>query len=214
MRFVPLLAILLLGACSTGSAHGQAETSTAPAPAAPLEGLAAKSVLVLPAQYVSFADTLGWSAAMPSTDAYLAAVDSALTAAFRERGLQSWRYAEYVTHLAKRNEGFVANPHGVAAITLREGRRAPREGLGEPLASQLRSLIALSDARVVLIPVELRSINTGGQGQLALRIAIIDARGSKVLWLHDIVGAPASAWSPALLTDLADRVGELIVPAN
>lgn len=179
-----------------------------------MEGLAAKPVLVLPAQYVSFTDTLGWSKQLPSSADWLARLDTVLTAAFHERGLQTWRFADDITRSAKRNAGFVADPHGVAAISLRFGRRPPKYELGEPLASQLRSLIALNDARVVMIPVELRTVNRGKGGALVLRLALIDARGSSLLWIGDIPGATSATWSDTLLTDLADQIGSLVVPAN
>jgi len=181
---------------------------------APLEGMAAKSVLMLPTRYVSFADTLGWAKQLPTQGDWLAQLDSALVSTLRDRGLQTWRLADDITRSAKRNADFVADPHNVAAIALRFGHKPPRYEIGEPLASQLRSLIALNDARVVLIPVEVRTVNRGKQGALLLRLAAIDARSSTVIWTGDVAGTPVSAWSNAVFADLAEQVASLVVPAN
>lgn len=204
-------------AADTGTAARHAAARHDPAPKqtpAPLEGLAAKPVLVLPVQYVSFRDTLGWSKQMPPAADCMVLVDSVLTETLHDRGLKSWRYAEDITRAAKRNAGLAGDPHDIAAIALRFDHRLPTNGLGEPLASQLRSLIALNDARMVLIPVELRTVNVGGKAVLALRLVVIDARGSVVAWAGAAVSSSAATWSPELFADLAEQVAALIVPAT
>src|SRR5690348_2590211 len=78
-----------LGAQTGGAPHPEApSTVSAPAHAArPLERLAAEHILVLPVQYLVFADSLGWSAQVASPRAYLSNLDDEIAFALRERGL-------------------------------------------------------------------------------------------------------------------------------
>jgi hypothetical protein len=50
----------------------------------------------------------------------------------------------------------------------------------DPLASQLRTVVALNDARYALVPAELRvSRDRAGTARLVLRLALVDARASQ-----------------------------------
>lgn len=196
-----------------------------------LEQLAAQRILVLPVQAAVFADSLGWGSKIASVRSYLQTVDDEITYALKERGLDGkWVLADAVVRSAKRNSDFTADPHAIDTRQLRPGAKTDEFLLHEPLASQLRSLIALSDARYVLVPVEVRIVNTPGastntqpsssvragapRANAVLHIAVIDARRSQLQWVGDVVGAPRSAFSPAVAADLASRFADLITPAN
>lgn len=199
------------------SAKANAQANAKASLRRPFEGLAGQHILVLPMQYLIFADSLGWGGQAPPVRVYLQTVDEEITFALRERGLQAnWTFSDAVTRSAKRNVGFAADPHALEAGQLRTGAKVDDFLLREPLASQLRSLIALNDARYVLFPVELRFGNAEGTaaGQARLRIAIVDARRSQLQWAGDIVGAPANTFSPAIAADLASRLADLIAPSN
>ncbi|HEY9448775.1 MAG TPA: hypothetical protein VIQ60_03445, partial [Gemmatimonadaceae bacterium] len=114
---------------------------------------------------------------------------------------------------------------------LRPPLEKPPEQLPEPFASQVRSLVALQEgAQYVLYPVEVRfeSVGTDGtqpsggpsdakgsagartQGRAVLRIALIDARRQKVVWMADVVSDPYPSFSPALAASVAEHLADLI----
>jgi hypothetical protein len=174
-------------------------------------------MLVLPVQYATFLDTLGWNAKAGAVPSYLQTLDDEISFALRGRGLKNkWIFADDITRSAHRNEGFTADPHDLAADPLRIGARADSWQLGEPLATQLRSLIALNEARYILFPVEVRTVNApkGGGAYAILKVVVVDARRSQVQWRGTVVGAVAQKFSPAVAADLASRLADLIAPAN
>jgi hypothetical protein len=181
MRLIPLfpggvafgagvLALVLFAQSGTaqgvGGAGGSGHTDAVTAMRRPLESLAGQRILVLPVQYAVFADTLGWSAQVPAVRDYLRTVDDEITFALRERGLEAnWILSDVGVQSARRNASYAADPYAIQASQLRPGGRTDVFILSEPLASQLRSLVALNDARYVLFPVEVRFTGsmTGGK---------------------------------------------------
>jgi hypothetical protein len=87
--------------------------------------------------------------------------------------------------------------------------------IGNEIASELRSLIALQeDARYVLFPVEIRfDPAERGTGRAVLRVAILDARMSRITWMGDVLGDPASTFSPALAASVAGHLADLVAAA-
>lgn len=182
----------------------------------PLGRLAAEQMLVLPVQYLTFADSLGWSQNAPPSRAYLNTVDDEIAFALEQRGLKGrWTMVPDLVRSVARNPGYAPDPHSLAAAAIRIGAKGAGFELPEPLASQLRSLIALTDARYVLFPVELKLTGSGGYGHAILHLVVIDARRSQVDWTGDLAGAAVAKFSPAIAADLASRLGDLIAsPVN
>lgn len=208
MKFtlVSLLALLVVSPMAA-----QTAPAVPPPQARPLERLAAEQMLVLPVQYLTFADSLGWSAGAPVTRRYLDRVDTEIAYALTQRGLKGrWTMVPDLIHSVNRNPGYAPDPTSLAAGEIRWGRKAAGWQLSEPLASQLRSLVALTDARYVLFPVELRLTGSKGVGHATLHLVIIDARRSQVQWSGDLVGAAESKFSPAIAADIASRLADLI----
>jgi hypothetical protein len=184
-----------------------------PAARPPLEVLAQQTILVLPVQYLTFADSLNWSAQIPSIPAYLHTLDDELTFAFGERGLKKrWVFADGIARSMKRNPLIGIDPYALDAAQVRIDSKPDDWQLHDPLASQLRSLIALSDARYVLLPVELRLTSVHGQGQAKLHVVLIDARQAQLQWAGDIFGAPMPHFTPAVAADIASRFADLVAP--
>jgi hypothetical protein len=182
----------------------------------PLERLAGEQMLVLPVQYLTFADSLGWSQDAPSTREYLNTLDDEIAFALEQRGLKGrWTLAPELIRSVARNQGYAPDPRALAAGEVRAAQKSGEWQLREPLASQLRSLIALTDARYVLFPVEMRLTGSSGVGHAMLHLVVIDARRSQVQWSGDLAGAPQKGFSPAIAADIASRLADLIAaPAN
>lgn len=215
-----------------GNRNVRADSQAAKEKAAyrPLEELAAQRILVLPVQSVIFADSLGWGSQISSVRSYLQSLDDEISYTLTDRGLDGkWILSDAVVRSAKRNSDFAPDPHAIDMRQLRPGAKTDEFLLREPLASQLRSLIALTDARFVLIPVEMRvtdlpapkGANASGANPNGppraygiLHVVVVDARRSQLQWVGDVTGAPLASFSPALAADLASRLGDLIAPSN
>jgi hypothetical protein len=149
----------------------------------------------------------------------LASLDSAIVAELAARGTaRQWIMPDALTRSAKRNPAFTSDPHTLSAESLRQGVRRTNPRLGEPLASQMRSLVALTEARFGLIPVEVRfepippTQLDPGAVRAILRVVLVDARTAEITWTADVatpVSAPPSR--AAVVEGLARRVADLLV---
>ena len=111
----------------------------------------------------------------------------------------------------RRNPTYTVDPYALAAGPLRAPNLTAGGKLTEPLASQIRTMIALHDSRAVLVPVELRfEKDRTGQGIAVLRLVLLDGRISEVRWVGDVRSDPSATLSPAVLSSLATHLGDLI----
>lgn len=201
------------------SAHPAASTAAAPASASPvtppmsLAGIAALPVLVLPAYRMAVSPQLGWTAAIGSPLEAMKSLDDEIRSALQQRGVRAWTFSDGLEQDYRRNPTYAADPYTLAEEplripTLRDGDRLP-----EPLASQLRTMVALRDnARFVLAPVDLR-ITPGpvaGAGQGTMRLVLIDARTSEIRWIGAVRSDPMPAYGPAFMASLGAHVADLV----
>jgi hypothetical protein len=219
--------LVALGAAATFAACGKPAAPTpAPEPTtadavtatqapmrtvSPLAGLAGQHIVVLPVHYVR-PDTIGVAARIEDQRGTLAALDSAIERALGERGFRtSWTYPPALARSARRNAGYVTDPYSLAAERLRSGVRMPDDRIAEPLASQLRSIVAVTDARYALFPVELRFERLpDAKIRPVLHVALVDARGSSVRWMGDVRGAAGTTITPATLESVAFALADLV----
>lgn len=219
MRHPKLVSIVALAGIA---AAGASCTKPAPAPApatqqqpamragSPLAGLAGQHVVVLPVHYIR-ADTLGWAQSIERPRETLAALDSAIERSLDERGFRTdWTFPPALARSAKRNAGYVPDPYSMAAERLRSGVTMTDDRLREPLASQVRGIIAVTDARYVLFPVELRFEQAPGGARPVLRVALLDARASRLVWSGDVRGAVRPQFSNVALESVALAMADLI----
>jgi hypothetical protein len=190
------------------SPEPQAPVSTSPTP---LASLAGQRIIVLPLHYLRSTDTLGMANAIAKPKEFLRTVDDEIMFAFGERGLRSrWVFPEDLSRAQRRNVGHSIDPYTLAAAILRPTgpRRIPQ--LPDPFATQLRSLVALSEARYALFPVELRFENSGGTERAILHVALLDARLANVRWSGDVMSDTMSTLTPGVAATLANRLANLI----
>lgn len=211
--------VLLLAACGGG---GGRSSSAAPvavsAPAAgpgALSRFAALKVMVLPTQSARSADSAAWRAA-GGDRGVRAALDSALEAALGGRGLATlWVFPPALTRTARRNPTYVTEPSAIMALgAVRAGLRKPEEPLAEPFASQLRALAGVSDSRYAFVPLELRrdALPDSTTARLVLQAAIVDARGSRVVWVGEVGSDPFPKGAPPPMPALVPHVADLVIP--
>lgn len=187
-------------------------------PARPLALFAGRRVVVLPLQ--SLDDGAGWASASGGLTSLRTRLDDELAFALTERGLGSrWILPAALASMTRRAGTYVPDPRALAVEPLRRRREVPKdEQIADPLASQLRSLVAFTDARWVLLPIEGRiektPANTGGGTRFVVQMAMIDARGALVAWIGEVASDTASAPGPRPFATVAGRAADLIVPSN
>lgn len=203
---------LLLAAC-----HGGKGSEEVPSPAEPslrpLAQLAAQRVIVTPSFGLVTGDALGWSAQIPKSREYLRLLDDEIAAALAERGLKSqWIYPADLVRAMKGSPTYAVDPYTLGVGVLRNSGIVSGTRLGDPLATQLRTMIALQDdARAVIVPAELRfEKEPTGQGVAVLRVALLDGRLGDVRWIGSVRSDPADKLSRAVLSSLAAHLADLI----
>jgi hypothetical protein len=210
--FLLIVVAALLAACARPPSNQVSAAGERPSPTAlrPLERMAGQEVLVLPVQYLSFIDSLGWQQAVPSKSAYLASLDTVIASTLTARGLgQAWTFGPEVTRAARLNSIIMPDARSLSAEWLR-GRLLPDQTVRDPLASQVRNLVGLKGSRYAVLPVEMRFEGKGGTGVAILRLVMIDSRLAQVRWAGEVRSDPASTFSPALAASVAARFADLV----
>lgn len=212
MRTLPrLLCCLTLALPGCGG-----KSAPAPAPiepvSRPLAALAAQRVILAPAFRLRESDPLGWTAQIPRSREYLRSLDDELAFALAERGLKTqWAYPADLVKSMRGNPTYAIDPYTLAAEPLRNPDVQGGAKLADPLATQLRTLVALQDARAVMLPVELRfEKDKTGQGIAILRLAVLDGRLGEVRYLTEVKSDPSPTFSRGLLASIANKVADLV----
>ncbi|MEO8194866.1 MAG: hypothetical protein ABI681_13530 [Gemmatimonadales bacterium] len=178
-----LAALVLLHGCASSSAKPKEEPSTA---ANPLTGMIGRQLLVLPAQYVAVANAGGSWDIVPGAVGLLPILDEEVEDAFRKRGVKrNWTFAAEITASANRNAGLAGDPRELGAQGIRRVK-AGDTPLPEPLASQIRGLVALTNARYALLPLEVRVDTRNSERKASVRMLLIDSRTARVAWAEDV----------------------------
>lgn len=187
-------------------------TTTPPVILRPLEKLAGEEIVVLPVQYLSSTDTLGWYAQIRDRSALLAQLDQQIEAALTARGLgQTWTFGPEIARASKVNSIVMRDARSLSAEWLRGRIEASDDPMREPLASQIRGLVGLKGQRYTILPVELRLENNAGMGVAKLRVLMIDARMTHIKWVGEVQSAPMKTLSPALIASVATHFADLVV---
>ena len=139
-------------------------------------------------------------------------LDSAISTALYERAVsRQWFLPPDLMRSYERNRSYATNPYELTTTVLRAPTFQVASRYGEPLSSQLRTMIALHESvRMVLIPVELRFEKEGKAGRAILRAVMLDARAADARWVGEVRGDTSSIPRRAL-DNLASRFADLFV---
>ncbi len=212
---VLIAAVNALLACGGGQ-----HASTAPSPEYhPLASLAAQKIVVPPTYALRVAPELGWSGRIGRQRDVLKQMDDDIAAVLEDRGIkQRWVLPAALVRSWKSNPTYASDPYALGEEPIRSASLESGTRLPEPLASQLRTMVALHDSRFVLAPVELRferATSNAGSGasvpaRAVLHVVLLDARLSEVRWVGDVRGDTASSFGPALTASVATHLADLI----
>jgi hypothetical protein len=179
-------AFLLYGCASSSSSSKEPAEPVM----SPLAGMIGRQMLVLPTQYLSIANAGGGWDIVPSGPPLLSILDEEITDQFVKRGVKrNWTFAREITESANRNGGLAGDPRELGAQGIRRVK-AGDTPLPEPLASQIRTLVALTSARFVVLPLEVHVDTRDGERKASLRVLLVDARTARVAWVGDIEATP------------------------
>jgi hypothetical protein len=201
---------------AAAACHGPHQAESVPqASEHALSGLARQHIILLPTYALRVAPGLDWGAAMGRPIDVQHTLDADIKAALEERGIdKTWTLPAQLEQSYKRNSTYAVDPYTLAEEPLRSSMLASDARLPEPLASQIRTMVALhDDVRLVLAPVELRLEKAGGSaGRGVLRLVLMDARTSNVRWIGQVAGDTASAFGPVVTASLAARFANVVAP--
>lgn len=197
-----------LTACAGGGSAGKI-----PRPQdTPLAYLAGRPAVVLPVQpNISFPDS-SWKQPPSVTAQFLAAIDDSIASALGDRGVRNtWKFAREISATARRNTGMLPDPHALAVAGLRRLVKASDDPLSEPLASQIRSLISMSDARYAILPATVAVESTAGGLRATVLVYVVDARTARIQWSGAVTSNVSRGLSPAMAGAIAQRLADLVV---
>jgi hypothetical protein len=180
----------------------------------PLAAYAAQRILVTPTGRVRAADSLGWVARLGGARVVALRLDTSIVAELSARGVAPrWVWPADLARAHERNRTYVPDPYQLVWEPVRSPKFITGARYGEPLSSQLRTMIALhDDARYVLLPIELRFDRAGGSsaGRAVLRTALVDARTTEARMVADVRGDTSS--NPTIaLAKVAAKLADLFV---
>ena len=203
MRRVTACAAVFVGVLwtNTSCAHAQQAPKPPkpqPAPALMLAPLAGAPIAVLPVTYL-VADS--GIAGLPATRAgRVAWADSVLEEAFLSRGPEAkWIWPAELRRIARRAPGMVADPDQMGQSVMRSPNL---KKVFDPLLANLRSLVAMTNGRFVMIPAEIRFTNGAGGVTAEMTLVLADARSGSVAW-RSVPIATATTASAALAATVA-----------
>jgi hypothetical protein len=206
-RVALIYAALVVGVGCGGS---KPEATTPKPESHPLAGVAGQNIIIAPVQALRAGTEAAWPA-LPPQRATLAHLDSVVADTLKERvGNRDWVYADGVIKSAANNPTYATDPRGLAVNSLRAATLKVGDRLVEPLATQLRTMIAFHDARLVLIPTDMTIERTpAGLGRPVVRLVLVDPRSSVVRWIGRVTGDDSPAFTPDIPALIATRLADL-----
>jgi hypothetical protein len=207
--FALIASLVVSGMACHGASQPQAQPELAEHS---LAGLAAQHIVLLPTYSIRLMPGLAWATAIGSPNEVKRTLDADLLAALDEKGIRkTWIFPEDLQQSFKRNATYAADPYTLAEEPLRSPALNVEQRLPEPLASQLRTLVALhEDARLILAPVELRFEPSGSGGRAVLRVVLVDPRLSRPTWIGEVASDVAPSFGPVLSASVAAKLANIV----
>jgi hypothetical protein len=164
----------------------------------PVSGMAGGGALLFPVGGILFGDSLAGLTLRRGDllDRATAVLDSVLARDGRE---VTWHDREGIRRALRRAPGLAVDPTGLPTGFLLAKKV---EGIPDPLWSSIRTLGALTGARVAVIPVAVRLDGRTGAVSATYAVAVVDVRMGQLAWRGKVTG-PDSPTPEAALTAAA-----------
>jgi hypothetical protein len=194
-------------------------------PPAPGSGMGGQRVMVLPLSVIRNNDPLGWAKTITDPRAYLVSLNAQMAHALTTMAPRPiWVMPADIAKIAARSAAYAPDPYTLDVSQFDPGHWHPTTQLNDPLAGDLRMLTAFTDARIALIPVEVRFIPVPTpppppdakpvppapvtEEIAVMRIAVVDTRFVTVGWTADVWSIPSKTLTPEVTESLANHFGE------
>jgi hypothetical protein len=200
---------MCIGAASAcGAARSGNVSPSATEDPQPLRDLSGQTLIVLPARFLTVSKELSWRDSVPQATQYLADLDAEIEFEFSERPLKAkWIFPNDLAARAKRAPGVAEDPKSLPAGELQGRKVKPEYDVSDTLASPIRALTSLTDARLVLYPVEVRL----EPGFAVLRAVVMDPRFARVRWIGEVRTDSVTRFSKGIAATLASRLADLVL---
>jgi hypothetical protein len=207
-----VLTRVTLVALASACHHAKPEAGAANPDSQRLGSFVGQPLLIAPVQSIKVAPELAWTR-LPRTADILASLDRALADTLRVRVTNpQWVYADALVESSRNNPTYATDPHALSIQALKSPKLEIAQRLPEPLASQVRMMLALHEGRLVLIPVELRFERTAtGAAHPVLHLVLVDPRLSDIRWFGDVAGDDLPTYSTAFAASIAAGIANLFV---
>lgn len=195
-RTFALACALALSAC--GAKPPAAQGPAAPVAVAPMD-LGGQKVLILPIQASS---GLGFNREDMTTE---------LVAALQARDSRTqWVTPERLRRSLRQSPNFAPDP---AALPNDPYMVNGTRRIGGALWNAVRRYMALTEARVVIIPRTASMVTDSAGARVRMNTAVVDARTGVVVWFGEADGQSAAATDRALITTVAEAMAaRMVVP--
>lgn len=181
----------------------QSEKNPTPEPTAPLPtaGIAGQRVALTPIELVAAEDSLHWETLLADRRATLDKCDSIIAVLLSARAPEvSFALPGELRRIARHAPGIVTDPDQMGTPLLRATNIID---VGDPLRSQLRTLMGLVGGRYVLVPAALvfrvarpvAGMAPRGSAVAELAVVLIDTRVGKVGWRTTARGEADDPWT-------------------
>jgi hypothetical protein len=105
----------------------------------------------------------------------------------------------------------VPDPHALAVGNLVRLAKAGDDPLSEPLATQIRQLVALREGRYAILPAALVFENAPNGMRAKVLLYLVDSRTARITWSGEVRSDVTPVFSAAMANSLAEHVGDLVV---
>jgi hypothetical protein len=191
---------MLLAGCGHSQRAGE-PPKPLPAPALFLAPIAGQPIPILPVTFI--VSDSGLPGLPVSHTEQAAWADSIIGDAFEAHGPEvHWLRPPELRRIARRATGMMADPDHMTQAVMRFQNLSK---VPDPLLGNLRTLIALTGSRVVMIPASLRFSMTPGGIHAEVVLVLADARSGQVTWRSTPV-----ATAPTASAALAATIGRIL----
>lgn len=205
-QYVTLVSLVSVAACSRSASERVAPTDpfvNVEVSQIPVSSLAGSSALLLPFGSVVFGDSIASLASQRADilDRATAVLDSVLR---RDAGAVTWQNQDSIRRVLRRSPGINTPDPSRLPTGFLLAKRV--EAVPDPLWSSIRTVAALTGARMAFVPVAVKLDGREGAVSATFAMALIDVRLGQLVWRGRVTGRPSDSAEVALVSAAAAAI--------